>query len=110
MDSSGKPFTRGMLAASTTIQQQSASVPPVDPSVSVDNTQMSNTVSQPSTNTHETVELTLLHNEEIKKLQKLISVLNAANNKDLADQIFRAEKTVYAKGLTAMNEQIQKLN
>ena len=63
MDSSGKSFTRGMLAASTTTQQQSASVSPVDSSVSVDNTQMSNTVTQPSTTAHETVELTLLHNE-----------------------------------------------
>ena len=125
MDSSGKPFTKGMLAASTTTQQPSASVPPVDPSVPVDNMEMSNTVTQPSTTAHETVELTVLHNDEIKKLKKLISDLNAANNKDLANQIaacdkrivfikkllaiFRAERAVYAKGLTAMDEQIQNM-
>ena len=125
MDSSGKSFTKGMLAASTTTQQPSASVPPVDPSVPVDNMEMSNTVTQPSTTAHETVELTLLHNDEIKKLKKLISDLNAANNKDLANQIaacdkrivfikkllaiFRAERAVYAKGLTAMDEQIQNM-
>ena len=83
MDSKGtQPFTGGMLAASTTTQQ---------PSASVDNTQLSTTVTQsstianqPSTSGNQTVvPVTQLHNDDIIRLKKMFDGLKALNNKDV---------------------------